>query len=221
MHARSSRVPSFLLLLVLAVTGASAETFEIGTLGASFETGKWERRSFSQDLGEDQFLLVGGGSFLVFLESFDLYQRRSDFVDKLDEFTTGVESSLEDIEIDPELGFERYEELSRATRRFQAKIGGLELAYQLDLVSAGDGVGYLLLSWTAASNAQRLYSGLDEVVESLSLPGPESEWFAKSQPSVHRYGFAAWEVEMTFCDSVFSEAESKPQKRYSLQGGEG
>jgi hypothetical protein len=174
-------------------------------------------------MGKDQFRLVGSDAYLVVFELFALFEQRTDYVERLDIFLDNVESRLQDAKPAPEIGYERYEAFTRATRRITGNLSGLELAYQIDLVSAGDGVGYLLLSWTGASSAQALRDAVDEVVESFRLPGEGSEWFEKSRPSAHRYGFGEWVVELSFPDSVFSYSavDSQPQERYTLSADEG
>lgn len=218
-----SRIRSAIVAVTLVLAAASAAHADtsatahaFGTRGASFESGKWERVTLSADLGKDQFRLVGNDVFLAFVELEELYERRGDFVESLDQFVANVETRMQNVAKEPEIGFERHEAFSRATCRVRGTLGNLELRYRLDVISAGDGVGYLLLSWSLASQVPRLEAEIDALVESIALPGPGSEWHAKTIPTPHAVVFGDWTVEIAYADSIVKSAASEPGVRYSF-----
>ncbi|MBZ0115178.1 MAG: hypothetical protein K8J08_22165 [Thermoanaerobaculia bacterium] len=205
----------------IAASGAEAEIHEIGTVGATFEAVDWERAQLAASLGKDQFLLIGGESYLVFFESFAIYEERDDFVEKLDRFIAGASANLKDFVIDSEIEFSRLEGVGRAIRRFSGVASGISVAYQIEVLSRGDGVGYLLLGWTTADRSSHLGQTMDSAGETFTLPGSDSDWFIKTQPTIHDYDFDPWTVSLAFRDSVLSPSASQPRERYSLEGDEG
>lgn len=213
-----------LFVLVFCMVGmagmaspAAAERYQVGTLGATIPGDDWERRTINKDLGPDQFLRADRNYFMVVLETFDLYEVRSDFVDKLDAFAAGISGSKPD----PELGYARHDGVTRATRRFAASSAGLDFRYQIDLISAGDGLGYVFLSWSVKSAGEGLEQQMEATLAGFELPGPESEWAKKATPSRHELEFAGRTVELTYRDSVFEEGSSRAGQRYSLNAGNG
>lgn len=209
------------VLVASMATAAAAETHSIGTLGATIQAGSWERHTFNDDFGPDQFLRVDRNYFMVLLESFELYEERADFMEGLDLFLSGIGARLPELSLDPEIGYSRSADFTRATRRFSGVVAGVEFGYQLDLVSAGDGVGYLVMSWSALSDFDGLEEQVERTLSELRLPGPDSEWSQRAKPSAHEFSFDDWTVELRFRDSVFTEGESLPGQRYSLAASGG
>lgn len=205
----------------LMASAAGAETHRLGTVGVTFESGAWERRTLSPDSGGDQFQVAGSNVYLIVLEQFALFEQRADFVSGLETFLSRFQSAAQEVEADPEVTVERYGPFTRATARITGLFSGLHLHYQLELVSTGDGVGYVFLGWTGASQPQELQAAMDEILQSLRFPGPGSEWFEKAQPTRHAYGFEGWTIELSFRDSVFAATDSEPQERYSLTADAG
>lgn len=203
------------------VEGSEAEIHPFGTVGAAFASDAWERKQFSGDLGRDQFQLVGGDCFLVAFEFFELYGRRADFVGEVEEFIAGIEGRLGSAHSDPEVAFERYGEFSRATGQIRGEYAGIPLIYQVDVLSSGDGVGYLWMSWTQVANQARLEGAIDELVESLRLPGPGSEWYEKSRVRPNSFEFGEWTLEVSIADSILTPSDSEPGERYSFAGDDG
>ena len=214
---------SFVLSALLGVVPLAANdgTYEIGTVGATFGTGNWERQQLSASLGDDQFLRVGEDLFLVIFENFSLFEQRADSESFLEDFLNTVGVNLQEVTIDPEVGFERYDQITRTTRRFIGSVSGLNFAYQLDLLSTGDGVGYLVMSWTTTDKAETLYHEIESAILSFQFPGPSSEWHAKAQPTEHSFDFRPWTVSLTYRESVFTENDSIPRERHSLYADEG
>lgn len=202
-------------------TATAAETYSIGTLGATIPAGNWERRTLVDDLGSDQFLRADTNYFMLVYETFDLYEQRTDFLESLDLFLSGIEGRMNDVTVDPEVGYSRLDDYTRATRRVSGSAAGLQLAYQLDLISAGDGVGYLVMSWSTQSGFEGLKEAVDETLAGLELPGPDSEWAERTRPSSHAFDFGDWTIELTYRDSAFTEGESVPGKRHSLSASAG
>jgi hypothetical protein len=209
------RFGGYLLAASLA-TAAVAETHSIGTLGATIPVGSWERRTLSSDFGPDQFLRTDRSYCMVFLETFELYEERADFMEGLDLYVAGIQARAPDASVDPEIGYSRSADFSRATRRLSAVVSGVELGYQLDLVSAGDGVGYVVMSWSPLSGFDGLQEEIERTLTELRLPGPDSEWSQRATPSAHDFSFDDWTVELRYRDSVFTEGDSQPGQRYSL-----
>ncbi len=215
------RFALFVLLCSLAGTAvtaapAAAERYTVGTLGATIPGENWERVQLSKDLGKDQFFRADRQYVLVALEIFDLFEVRADFVGKLDDFTSGVTAATTDLQADPEMDYLRRDGVTRATRRFKASASGMSLSYRVDLISAGDGVGYLFMSWAPASSSDGFDEQVAATLDGFELPGPDSAWAQKATPSSHRFEFGDRTVEMTFRDSVFEEKGSKPGERYTL-----
>ena len=205
-----------LLLAASIATAAAAETHSIGTLGATIPGDAWERHTLSADFGPDQFIRADRSFFMVVFESFKLYDERADFMEGLDTFLTGMTVRFPDWKFDPETGYLRSLGFTRATRWVFGEIGSMSLGYEVDLISAGDGVGYVFLSWSPLSDFDALKEQLDRTLSELKLPGPDSEWSQRATPTSHKFSFEDWTLELRFRDSVFTEGASKPGARYSL-----
>ena len=134
----------------------------------------------------------------------------------LDTFVAGIRPRLRDAELDPEIGYVRSGGVTCATRWLSGNVANVSLGYEFDLISAGDGVGYVLMSWSPLSDFAGLKEQLDKTASALELPGPDSEWSRRSTPTDHSFAFRDWTFELRFRDSVFAATDSKPGERYSF-----
>ena len=196
---------------------AAAERYQVGTLGATIPGDDWERRTINKDLGPDQFLRADRNYFMVVLETSTSTR-------------SGATSSTSSMPSPPG---------SRAPSRIPSWVtpgttaspappaGSRPAppvwtsAYQIDLISAGDGLGYVFLSWSMKSAGAGLQQQMEATLAGFELPGPESEWAKKATPSRHELEFAGRTVELTYRDSVFQEVSSHAGQRYSLNAGNG
>lgn len=219
---RSRLCAGLAALLAAAATSASAaaETHSVGTVGVTIPAESWERTTLVGDMGPDQFVRADRSYYMLVIEDFDLYETRADFEENMDLFSAG-NPRLAELDRDPELTFTRAGAFTRATQRYSGDLGGLQLGYQMDLISAGDGVGYLFMSWSSLSDFDGLQEQLERTFSDLQLPGPDSEWAERATPTAHEYDFDGWTVELTFRDSVFPEEDAEPGERYSVYTGGG
>lgn len=204
------------LLALLASPPAHAARESLGTLGATVETDAWVRVNLSDDLGKDQFHRAEGDHYLLVFEHLRIFEQRSDFERLVETTISNVRQRLADFRGESEMSYERGDAFTRAMVRARGSVNGLDLAYQVDLVSAGDGVGYLFLSWSGASNAEAHGHLLDQWVEGLHLPGEDTPWAAKRRITPHRLNFGRHTVELSFADSIFSPSDGTAGKHYSF-----
>jgi hypothetical protein len=196
-------------------TAAVAETHSIGTQGATIPGDTWERHTFSNQLGPDQFARPDRNFALVFVETFGLFEERTDFLETLNHFFNWLKTRSE-CELVGEDSYVRAPAFSRGTLRLSCTLGGLELGYELDLISAGDGLGYLAMSWSPWSDFEGLQEEVERTLNELKLPGPDSEWGRSATPTTHELAFGDWKLELQFRDSVFNQGDSQPGQRYSF-----
>lgn len=214
---------SFVLTSLLFAATAWAQpllpTQEIGSFGAVFATSEWNRVKLTENIGRDQFQHAGKENFLFVFELKSVLDRRVDFEREIEATLERVIGRVSDAQIDPEMVFERLDGFTRATRRFTGNVNGLELGYQLDLISAGDGLAYVFLSWTGKSKFEAHWVLIDSLLETFRLPGEGTEHFTRSQVTPHVFDFGPYKVELSFQDSIFALREgSKPGERYSFIG---
>ena len=191
--------------LLATLPAAAAEIFEIGSHGVTITLDEsWQRQRLSPDLGPDQFV-SRKGLFTQIVEFEGMFEDRHDLESMLERLVSASRVHHKIVEEDPRVWFEDDRSVLRATRRFRAQYGGLELAFQLDLV-ARDGLGYYLVAWGQASGAVDVHDWASRTARSLAFPGDESEWGRRAAPSAHRVRFDGWTVEMRW--SVASSANS-------------
>jgi hypothetical protein len=112
------------LSFLFASAVAGAETHEVGSHGAAFTSDRWERARLSPDAGKDQFRLVGADAYLMVMELPVLLEERAEFVAQLAVFVGNIEARAQQVELDPEVGYQRYDGLTRATRWLDAELSG-------------------------------------------------------------------------------------------------
>lgn len=216
---------SFVLtsLLIAAAVGAQPllPNHEIGSYGANLTTNEWKRVKLTENVGKDQFRSIAEERFFLVFEMKSVLDRRADFERKIGETLDRISGRMSQTELEPEMVLERLDTYTRATRRFTGTLNGLDLGYQIDLLSAGDGLAYLFLSWSGKSTFDSHSARMDELLASFSLPGEATEHFKKSQITPHRFDFGPYKVELSFQDSIFAPMpDSKPGERYSFIGDE-
>lgn len=215
-----SFVLTSLLFAATAWTQPLLPTQEIGTQGAVIATNEWNRIKLTEGVGKDQFLHNDKDHYLFVFELKALIDRRSDFERKIQETLDRVRARMSDAQIEPEMVYERLDAFTRATRRFTGTVNGIELGYQLDLVSAGDGLGYLFLSWTGKTKFEGHGALIDSLMDSFRLPGEDTEHFRRSRVAPRLFEFGPYKVGISFQESIFVEGDSKPGERYSFAGDE-
>lgn len=199
-----------LVLLLSLCLPLAARELAIGTHGATITLDEsWQRHTLTPDIGPDQFIQEDG-LFAVAFENLALLERRADYELEFEIFLSNIKARFQDLELDPVMQYQRNGRIGHGTRRFQAKIQGIHLAYQLDLVSR-DGLGYLLMTWTAASQAARLHEIASTLASSIAFPDPESDWGKAAEPTPHTFRFGDWRIELSYRESVFPEQEDQEQ----------
>lgn len=197
---------------------ACAENLAIGTLGASFEVEGWQRVKLTDNIGPDQFSRKGEDSYLFVLELKRYLELRADYEAQLETFVANMRRRQSDLRLEPEMGFERYDHFVRATRRMFLSESGTSLFYQLDLISNGDGLAYVFVSWAPESEEARHRASLEELFDAFRLPGEGTDFYASSRPQPHLLEVGDWKIRLTFADSVLQETETEEPVRRTLVG---
>ncbi len=204
--------------LLAPAAPVGAENLAIGTLGASFDVEGWQRVKLTDNIGADQFALKGQDSYLFVLELGRFLELRADYEAVLETFMVNMRRRQPELRLEPEMGFERYDPFVRATRRMFVSESGAALFYQLDLISNGDGLAYVFVSWAPETEETQHRAALDEVFDAFRLPGEGTEFYARSRPQPHLLEVGDWKIRLTFADSVLHETEREESVRRTLVG---
>jgi hypothetical protein len=197
----SIRSLSLIVMLLSAATVTTGEEFEIGSKGAAIELdASWERRTIDPNLGPDQFVSMRGFWCLV-TEFEGLIDGREDLDRLLETVINGLPPSIEVLEHGPTVLRDRVHDADWVTRRLVVRISGLKIAYQFDAVGR-DGLAYLIMTWSMASNETDLQDWASRIARSLSMPPPDSDWGTATVAAPQQFRFGHDVLELTFRHSL-------------------
>ncbi|HYH47677.1 MAG TPA: hypothetical protein VEG34_18495, partial [Thermoanaerobaculia bacterium] len=213
------------VLAVLAFAGVlalaaplAAETVTVGEHGASLEIGPgWERKTFTADLGKDQFAHEGN-NFAVVMELPVLLQHRDDFTVLVDAMMARVQDRMQDVQAS-EASFVSAGGLGRVTRSFTGRVGSLDLAYRLDVIGR-DGLAYMIMIWGPRSKAEEVYAYGAGFAASLRMPGPDSAWGKSTVPAPRSLQHEGWTIGLSYPHSLWSDVADKGDAFFGLSAGD-
>ena len=184
---------------------ANTKKLTIGKQGAHIHLeDSWQRKNLNPDFGNDQFVLADKGFFgLAIIEIQAPFDTDLEFQATIDEWTGGFKLVGKNVNVERR-PLTQTNGLNHASARIAITVQGMSLNYEAHILGR-DGLNFLFLSWTSQSKAPQLLAKIRAITQSLTFPGPNSEWARSTQLRESKVTSREYTFKFPFQKSIFSE----------------
>ncbi len=194
-------MPGILRLIltpILLVSLLCAQERTLGEHKGRLTLGKlWTQRILNRDMGKDQFhYKTKGGLFSASQQAFAVVMEYATPVEDQADFERRMDELVPLGRGKPVVVAKRNGYL-RGTRRFDAKVRGINATYRLELVSKG-GLSYMFMCWTQKAQKKTLDKAAQEILDGFLFPGPSSAWARDKEPARKKLAVPGHELSFEY-----------------------
>ena len=219
--ARLTEVTCLLVMIFWTAVSSPAQETRIGEHGARVVLGVgWKKEVIDSDFGENQFAAKErGGLFSQPKQAYAVVTEIECVLESSDDFRRVFDDMMQGgYDAEPEIRQEA--QYTRATRRYHAKVNGMDFAYRLELLTNA-GLTYYIMAWSFKRHGEFLDRKVEEFVRGFRFPDRGSAWRQQSQPVERTFSIDGFDLSFSIRPFVLRDRPREGDELFGLQSVNG